>query len=82
MKDKAVKLTNYSDLTQYTELFTKAQNNIDILAIAETKLDSSFPSAQFLVNGYRFILPDLSTLKIIHNGKKKYQNQNALNMSN
>ena len=30
-----------------------AQNNIDILAIAETKLDSSFPSAQFLVHGYK-----------------------------
>ena len=29
------------------------QNNIDILAIAETKLDSSFPSAQFLVYGYK-----------------------------
>ena len=30
-----------------------AQNNIDILSIAETKLDSSFPSAQFLVHGYK-----------------------------
>ena len=27
-------------------------NNIDILTIQETKLDSSFPSAQFLINGY------------------------------
>ena len=38
---------------KHNDLFTMAQNNIDILAIAETKLDSSFPSAQFLVHGYR-----------------------------
>ena len=38
---------------KHNELFTMAQNNIDILAIAETKSDSSFPSAQFLVHGYK-----------------------------
>ena len=38
---------------KHNELFTMAQNNIDILAIAETKLDSSFPSAQFLFHSYK-----------------------------
>ena len=38
---------------KYNELFTMVQNNIDILAIAETKLNSSFPSVQFLVHGYK-----------------------------
>ena len=38
---------------KHNELFTRAQNNIDILSIAEAELDSSFPSAQFLVHGYK-----------------------------
>ena len=38
---------------KHNDLFIMVQNNIDILAIAETKLDSSFPSAQFLVYGYK-----------------------------
>ena len=29
------------------------ENNFDILCVAETKLDSSFPKAQFSVNGYK-----------------------------
>ena len=28
-------------------------NNVDILCIAETKLDNSFPEAQFILNGYK-----------------------------
>ena len=31
---------------KHNELFAMVQNNIDILAIAETKLDGLFPSAQ------------------------------------
>ena len=27
-------------------------NNVDILLIGETKLDSSFPDAQFFIEGY------------------------------
>ena len=38
---------------KHNELFTMVQHNIDILAIAETKLDSSFPFAQFLVHSYK-----------------------------
>ena len=38
---------------KHNELFTRAQNNIDMLAIVEAELDSSFPSAQFLVHGYK-----------------------------
>ena len=34
-------------------LFTIVDSNIDILTIAETKLDCSFPTAQFLVDGYK-----------------------------
>ena len=33
--------------------FTIVDSNIDILTIAETKLDCSFPMAQFLVDGYK-----------------------------
>lgn len=38
---------------KHAELFTILNSNIDILAIAETKLDKSFPSAQFAVGGYK-----------------------------
>ena len=31
---------------------------VDILAIAETKLDNSFPNAQFHINGYRLFRND------------------------
>ena len=33
-------------------LIEQITGNIDILMILETKLDSSFPTGQFLVNGY------------------------------
>ena len=36
------------DLLRYTE------NNFDILCIAESKLDSSFPKSQFKVKGYKY----------------------------
>ena len=35
------------------ELFTIVDSNIDILTIAETKLDCSFPTVQFPVDGYK-----------------------------
>ena len=38
---------------KHAELFTIVDSNIDILTIAETKLDCSFPMAQFLVDGYK-----------------------------
>ena len=40
-------LRNNSDY--FIEQITR---NIDILMISETKLDSSFPTGQFLINGY------------------------------
>ena len=33
-------------------LIEQVKGNIDILMISETKLDSSFPIDQFLINGY------------------------------
>ena len=38
---------------KHAELFTIVDSNIDILTIAETKLDCSFPTAQFLVDRYK-----------------------------
>ena len=40
-------LRNKSDY--FIEQITR---NIDILVISETKLDSSFPTGEFLINGY------------------------------
>ena len=36
----------------HADLFSVIYSNIEIVTIAETKLDSSFPSAQFIVDGY------------------------------
>ena len=33
-------------------LIPQIKDNIDILMIAETKLDESFPASQFLINGF------------------------------
>ena len=33
-------------------LFSMVKDNIDILMVSETKLDSSFPQAQFRIEGY------------------------------
>ena len=38
---------------KYADLLTVINSNIDVLSIAETKLDSSFPNAQFLVDEYK-----------------------------
>ena len=35
-----------------SDLFSIIDSNVEIVTIAETKLDSSFPSAQFIVDGY------------------------------
>ena len=35
------------------DLVTLLGGKVDILALAETKLDKSFPKTQFLINGYR-----------------------------
>ena len=37
---------------KHADLFAIVNLNVDILTIAETKLDSSFPTAQFTVDGY------------------------------
>jgi len=36
-----------------TALFSFISSNFDVLAVAESKLDSSFPNSQFEVNGYK-----------------------------
>ena len=38
---------------KHADLFAVINSNIDVLSIAETKLDSSFPNAQFLVDEYK-----------------------------
>ena len=37
---------------KHSDLFSIIDSNVEIVTIAETKLDSSFPSAQFIVDGY------------------------------
>ena len=38
---------------KHADLFAVINSNTDVLSIAETKLDSSFPNAQFLVDEYK-----------------------------
>ena len=38
---------------KHSDMFTFLDCNIDILTIAETKLDCTFPTAQFIVEGYK-----------------------------
>ena len=38
---------------KHIDLFTFLDCNIDILTIAETKLDCTFPTVQFIVEGYK-----------------------------
>ena len=37
---------------KFDMLFSMVKDNIDILMVSETKLDSSFPQAQFRIEGY------------------------------
>ena len=37
---------------KHSDLFSTIDSNVEIVTIAETKLDSSFPSAPFIVDGY------------------------------
>ena len=37
---------------KFVELTKIVKGNIDVILISETKLDSSFPSSQFLIEGY------------------------------
>ena len=37
---------------KHSDLFSIIDSNVEIVTIAETKLDSSFPSAQFIVDEY------------------------------
>ena len=37
---------------EFEDLKFFRMNNVDILLIGETKLDSSFPDAQFFIEGY------------------------------
>ena len=36
---------------EFTDLQTIINENVDIISIAETKLDASFPSAEFIIGG-------------------------------
>ena len=38
---------------EFTDLQTIINGNVDIVSVAETKLDASFPSSQFTLEGYR-----------------------------
>ena len=37
---------------KFEALYLIVKNNVDILIISETKLDDSFPTAQFLLHGF------------------------------
>ena len=37
---------------KFEQLKILIQGNVDILVVTETKLDSTFPTAQFLIDGY------------------------------
>ena len=44
---------NFNSLrTKFDSLVRMLHNNLDILLISETKIDSSFPIAQFQIEGY------------------------------
>ena len=42
---------------KYTDLQPIINGNVDIVSIAETKLDAFFPSAQFTLEGYHIPNP-------------------------
>ena len=45
-------LNIHSVRNKFTDLQTIINKNADLVSIAETKLDASFPSAQFTLEGY------------------------------
>ena len=69
------------------------KNNIDVLIVTETKLDSSFPSAQFLIDGFAepfrrdrnkngggvmiFIRDDIPSKEVKVNFRKAKEKQNG-----
>ena len=40
--------------SKFHDLVKEVRSNIDILLISKTKLDASFPTSQYLINGYSF----------------------------
>ena len=46
-------LNNNSIRNKFTSLMELVSGNIDILVIEETKIDSTFPEAQFYIPGYK-----------------------------
>ena len=53
LKKIAVAHLNINSLrNKFDSLIEQITWNIDILIISETKLDTSFPTGQFLINGY------------------------------
>ena len=55
---------------KFTDLQTIINGNVDIVSIAETKLDASFPSAQFTLEGdhtpYRLDINNKSGGILVH----------------
>ena len=60
---KSLRIHNHSNITfsylntnsirkKFDDLKLIINENVDILCIAETKIDESFPTAQFLLSGY------------------------------
>ena len=63
MDSKALRLKNFNKLiiahlninslrNKFEFLISLIDDNIDILMISETKLDQSFPTNQFMINGF------------------------------
>ena len=52
---------NINSLNKFDSLVQMLHNNLDILLICETKIDSSFPAAQFQIEGYTTYRLDRNT---------------------
>ena len=50
--------------TKFDQMKFLMQRKVDILVLTETKLDNSFPTNQFLIEGYLFVIEKIYTVKI------------------
>ena len=49
--------------TKFDQMKFLMQRKVDILVLTETKLDNSFPTNQFLIKGYLFVIEKIYTVK-------------------
>ena len=56
-----IAIRNKSIRNKFDHLITITKGNVDVLMISETKLDESFPSMQFSIDGYNIFRSDRNT---------------------